>query len=237
MNGVCFMQRTTALILAGGMGERMMSSVPKQFLLLGGKPIVSYSIETFESSKDISDIVIVCHVKHIGEMEDIVLKMKAKKIRKIIAGGKTRQESSFLGVQNCPPGTEYVLIHDAVRPFVSAEDIDRLTKAAKETGAAGLVIDLIDTVVEVDSDLIRNIPSRKDLKRIQTPQCFSCGVIMKAHNMARDKNLENAADDCTLVLASGVRVKVVKGSEKNLKITSPLDIELAKNILSRSRSS
>jgi ribitol-5-phosphate 2-dehydrogenase (NADP+) / D-ribitol-5-phosphate cytidylyltransferase len=230
------MKRTTALILAGGTGERMMSSVPKQFLLLGGKPVVSYSIETFESSENVSDIVIVCHTKHIGTMEDIVSKMKTKKIRKIIAGGKTRQESSFLGVQNCPAGTEHVLIHDAVRPFVSAEDIDSLAKAVKETGAAGLVIDLIDTVVEVDSGLIRNIPSRSRLKRIQTPQCFRCDVIMEAHDIAGDKKLENAPDDCTLVLASGGRVRVVKGSERNIKVTSPLDIELAEKILSQTRS-
>jgi ribitol-5-phosphate 2-dehydrogenase (NADP+) / D-ribitol-5-phosphate cytidylyltransferase len=230
------MKRTTALILAGGTGERMMSSVPKQFLLLGGKPVVSYSIETFESSENISDIVVVCHAKHIGTMEDIVSKMKVKKIRKIIAGGKTRQESSFLGVRNCPPETEYILIHDAVRPFVSAEDIDSLIEAVKETGAAGLVIDLIDTVVEIDAGLIRDIPSRDRLKRIQTPQCFRCDDIMEAHDAARDNHLENAVDDCTLVLASGGLVKVVNGSEKNLKITSPLDIKLAENIISQSRS-
>ncbi|MFA6636750.1 MAG: 2-C-methyl-D-erythritol 4-phosphate cytidylyltransferase [Candidatus Omnitrophota bacterium] len=230
------MKRTTALILAGGTGERMMSSVPKQFLLLAGKPIVTYSIETFESSEKISDILVVCHAKYVGEMEAIVSKMGSKKTRKVIPGGKTRQESSFLGVQNCPPGTEHILIHDAVRPFVSAEDIAGLTEAVQETGAAGLVIDLIDTVVEIDAGLIGNIPSRDRLKRIQTPQCFRCDVITKAHDTARDNNLENAADDCTLVLASGGRVKVVNGSEKNLKITSPLDIELAENIISRSRS-
>lgn len=211
----------------------MGSSIPKQFLPLGGKPVAGYSIEAFESSDKISDIVIVCHEAHLSRMENIVLAAKAKKVRKLIAGGETRQGSSLIGLENCSRGTEYVLIHDAARPFLTNSLIEDLLAKAESVGASGPVIDLSDTVVEIGDGLVKSIPSRDILKRVQTPQAFKYDIILKAHKKAMAKGITSASDDCALVLCNNGKVGFVQGSEENMKITSALDMEIAEIILSR----
>ena len=229
------MEKTTALILAGGVGRRMDSAIPKQFLSLGGTPIVSHSIKIFELSDKISDIVVVCHNDHIDRMESIFSEIQAKKIRCLIPGGETRQKSSFIGLKNCPPGTEYVLIHDSARPFISISMVDDLLSAARESGSAGPVIDNNDTVIETSEDFISKIPERDSLKRVQTPQAFRYDVIVHAHKMALKNGTTSASDDCGLVLNSGGKVRIVRGREENLKITSGLDMELAELIFMKER--
>lgn len=224
--------KNSALILAGGVGLRMRTAVPKQFLPLGGIPVVSYSIMAFESLEDIEDVVVVCHKDHMSLMEKIVSEMKPKKLKALVTGGETRQKSSHIGLKSCSPDTDYVLIHDAARPFISKTMVSDLLLAAKKTGSAGPAVDLSDTVVEIKGGCISNIPKRDGIKRIQTPQAFKYDVIMNAHEKALEKGITAASDDCGLVLASGGKVSVVPGSEENLKITSALDMALAEVILS-----
>jgi 2-C-methyl-D-erythritol 4-phosphate cytidylyltransferase len=227
------MRKVTALILAGGEGRRMAADVPKQFLSLGGVPVISHSVKAFELSDKVSDIVIVCHQDHLSLMERVISDTHSQKTKVIVEGGETRQSSSFIGLKNCPSGTEYVLIHDSARPFLRLEMIDDLLHAVKETGAACPAEDVSDTIAEVKRGLILEVvPKREDLKKIQTPQVFSYDVIVKAHEEAVKKGITSASDDCGLVLVSGGKVAVVKGQPGNLKITSKFDLKLAEFIFS-----
>ncbi len=209
----------------------MSSAVPKQFLPLGGEPVISHSIRAFDFLDSITDIVVVCHEEYLGKMEDLLSGIPSKKIRGVVAGGETRQGSSFLGLKACPEGTEYVLIHDSARPFVSKRLVDDLLASARVNGAAGPVITLSDTVVELAGRVVSSVPERDNLRRIQTPQVFRYDLILRAHEEALQKGITAASDDCALVLVSGGRVGIVDGEEDNIKITGARDMALAEMIL------
>ena len=217
-------EKIIAIILAGGTGERMGGELPKQFMELSGKPVITYSVEAFDKSDVIDEIIIVCHEKHMERMTDIVDIVNPGKNCKIVAGGKTRQESSFIGVKNCPSGTEFVLIHDAVRPFVSERIIKDVLEAAGETGAAMSVVDMDDTVVVVEAGMVGEVPDRNTLKRVQTPQGFKHDIILKAHEQALKTGIKDSTDDCSLVVFQGKPVRLVKGATDNIKITTKQDM-------------
>lgn len=220
------MGKTIGIILAGGTGERMGGDMPKQFVELAGKPVIAYSVETFDKSPSIDEIIIVCHGEHIGRMTDIVDGIKPRKGCSIIPGGRTRQESSYNGVKACPKDTEYVLIHDAARPLVDAGVIQRVLAGAKETGAAMPVIDIEDTVVVEEDGMVREMMDRKKLKRVQTPQGFKYDIILKAHDWCLKENIAGSTDDCGMILSISKHVEVVTGSLSNMKITSEVDLRL-----------
>ncbi|NQT32700.1 MAG: 2-C-methyl-D-erythritol 4-phosphate cytidylyltransferase [Candidatus Omnitrophica bacterium] len=223
--------KITAVILAGGRGERMQAELPKQFLFLAGQEIITRTLKCFEKSPIVSEIIIVCFEDYIDKTKALIDENNIRKVSKVIPGGKTRQESSFLGVKSCSSDTEIVLIHDAVRPFVSEKIIKDVSEGAAVTGAAAPVIDMTDTVVSKKDDLVGSIPDRTGLKRIQTPQAFRYDMIRKAHQMAKDKGTTDATDDCTLVLNMPGSVKAVGGSAYNLKITDGIDLETAEALL------
>jgi len=216
--------KVTAIILAGGTGKRMKSRVPKQFLDLCGKPVIVHSLERFAASKIISDIVIVSHPDHVGTTGKMVRRFHIPKIYKILKGGSTRQRSSFIGVKGCAPDTRYVLIHDAARPFVKERMLRDVLSTAKRYGAAGPAIETGDTIIEEERGCIKNIPRRRTLKRIQTPQGFAYDKILNAHLMALKRNIKNCTDDCGLVISTGGKVKIVKGDPENIKITVASDL-------------
>ena len=207
--------------------------MPKQFLELAGKPVIVYSVETFDKSPSIDEIIIVCHGEHIGRMTDIVDGIKPRKGCSIIPGGRTRQESSCNGVKACPKDTEYVLIHDAARPFVDEGIIQRVLDGAKETGAAMPVIDIEDTVVVEEDGMVREMMDRKKLKRVQTPQGFKYDIILKAHEWCLKENIAGSTDDCGMISYIGGEVAIVDGAKTNRKITQNSDlghfIEFLKN--------
>ncbi|MBF0216310.1 MAG: 2-C-methyl-D-erythritol 4-phosphate cytidylyltransferase [Candidatus Omnitrophica bacterium] len=216
--------RITAIILAGGTGSRMRTSTPKQFLELKGRPVIMYSVEIFAISPHISDIVIVCHKEYIKLAEQLVKVEKTPKIHKIIPGGKTRQESAYLGLKNCPKDTTHVLIHDAARPFVDNAMIKRTISAAVKYKAATTAVDVTDTVIEISTGKIIKFLDRDKLRRVQTPQGFEYKTILSAHEKARKEGFNSATDDCVLAMTYGTPVKIVNGSEKNKKITRKGDI-------------
>lgn len=226
--------RTTAIILAGGTGERMGGDTPKQFMLLSGEPVISYSIRAFDSSPLVADLTIVCHPGHIEKMEGVVSGLGLSKRCRIVPGGKTRQGSSFKGIKECPKGTEYVLIHDAARPFVNEKIIENVLRAAKEIGAAMPVIDMEDTVIKAGTGEVKEMPDRRQLKRVQTPQGFRKDLILRAHEQAITKGKRSFTDDCSLVIYSGGKVALAEGSELNIKLTKGSDLILAGSILSSS---
>lgn len=224
-------ERVASIILAGGSGERMDKPLPKQFLELAAKPVIIHTLNQFEQNSLVSDIIVVCHREHIERLKRAVEENKLQKIRKIIPGGNSRQESSFIGIKNCLPETAFVLIHDAVRPFINEKIIKGILAAAKEVGAAGPVINTEDTIVVKKDKFLEDIPERQFLKRIQTPQCFQYEIISEAHKWALKNDVTGATDDCTLVFGMGHKVKLIEGSLLNIKLTSSIDLFLAEKII------
>jgi len=219
------------IILAGGIGKRMDKAVPKQFLDLKGKPVIARAITKFEKSELVSRIVIVSCKSHIDFLNRLVKDNGFQKIHAIVEGGKTRQESSLIGLRNCEPCTEFVLIHDAVRPLVSTKIIADILAAIPRTGSAGPVCDTADTIVLKQGDLIRSIPDRKNVKRIQTPQGFYYKTILSAHEKALKDGITDFTDDCGLVVAAGGDVTLVEDCAFNIKLTDQTDFFLAEKIL------
>jgi 2-C-methyl-D-erythritol 4-phosphate cytidylyltransferase len=232
--------KNLVLILAGGSGSRIDGALPKQFLSLADKTILQHAIEKFENHPQTEHIFIVIHGDYIDRTREIVRGSGYKKVEKILEGGETRQDSSRIGVMAAAPGEyENVLIHDAARPFVSKEIIDNILSALETHSAVNVAVPSPDTVIEIDADnFIKNVPDRKYLRRVQTPQAFKLDLIQKAHWLALEKNITNATDDCSLILKLNLApIYVVEGNEKNIKITYPLDLLIAQKILDIERQS
>jgi 2-C-methyl-D-erythritol 4-phosphate cytidylyltransferase len=222
------MNETKAVILASGSGLRFQDRQPKQFMKLAGLPVLVHTLKTFQSSASIDGIVVVSHEDYVDHVWDLVNRYGLCKVEKVVAGGRTRQESSRIGIQCCGDQTDYVLIHDSVRPFLSHKVIEDLVKAVRVHGAVDTVIPSADTLVEVDPEgFIQNIPNRSRFRRGQTPQAFAYSLILDAHRRALADGIDNATDDCFLVLRLGQPVFTVEGHEQNIKITYPLDLHLA----------
>ena len=222
------MNEFTAIILASGTGLRFGDNQPKQFTKLAGLPVLVHTLRSFDSFSGVEKIIVVTNDEFVEHVWDLVGNHGLKKVHKVVAGGATRQESSRIGLECCDPGTDYVLIHDGVRPFISHPVLQRLVEAVKEHHAVDTVIPSADTLVEVDeNNFIRNIPDRSRFRRGQTPQAFAYPLILEAHRRALTDGIENSTDDCALVLRIGKRVYVVEGEERNIKITYPLDLHLA----------
>jgi 2-C-methyl-D-erythritol 4-phosphate cytidylyltransferase len=211
-----------------GIGSRLGSSTPKQFLLLGSKKVYLHTLETFINSNLFKQIILVCHPDWIDQVKNEI--PSDPKIG-IIAGGPTRQASSFLGLQACQ-NSDFVMIHDAVRPFVSQDILKRNMQAVLEHRAVDTCIPSADTIVHAESgEFITAIPSRKNYLRGQTPQTFDYQLILKAHQNTKSTE---STDDCSLVLELGHPVSIVAGSEENMKITTGMDVDAAEWLLNRS---
>ncbi len=230
--GGVIMSKNVAIILAGGIGERFGSEIPKQFVKLAGKPVIIHTLKIFEQHPHIHEIFLVVPKEYYLYSIEMINKYDFKKIKKILIGGRTRQESSRIGVFACENNVKNVLIHDAVRPFVSADIITRVIEALNEYPAVDVAIPSPDTIIEVsENNIIKDIPPRKVLRLGQTPQGFNLEVIKKAHQLAMAEGFNNATDDCSLVVRYKLgKVYVIPGSEYNIKITRPIDIHLADKI-------
>jgi len=224
--------KNIALILASGTGERFGLNIPKQFYEINGKTILEYSIEAFEKHERIDEIILVTNPLFRDLTEEILNKNNYKKIKHVLNGGKTRVESSYIGTKEIEDGVN-VLIHDAVRPFVNKEIIDKNIEALQTYNAVGTAIDSTDTIIEIDdNNCITKIPNRKFLKRIQTPQSFKSELIKKAHKLALEDVSASFTDDCGLVIKYNLdKIFVVEGCENNIKITTRDDLNVVKNIL------
>lgn len=213
-----------------GRGERFTDVTPKQFHCLAGKRVYLHTLDTFVNSDLFDEILLVCHPDWI---ETVQQEVSALPVR-VIAGGGSRQESSYLGLLACGQKTDIVLIHDAVRPFVSKEIIRQNVQTAIRYEAVDTCIPSADTIVHsVNQETITAIPARASYLRGQTPQSFAYPFILQAHEKARADGVANATDDCSLVLRLGKDVHIVAGSEENMKITTPHDFALAEFYLQR----
>lgn len=219
----------------GGEGIRFNSSLPKQLHHIGGKPIFIHTLGQFLKMNCWSEIILPTPVKWIKEVQKEIASIPNNYLIRVIPGGATRQESSYLGLLACKSNTDYVVIHDGVRPFVTEEILQSNLDAVQVHKAVDTCISSADTLVHSkDGSSITTIPCRKELLRGQTPQSFSFQLILEAHKKALENCIENSSDDCSLVLALEHPVKIVSGNDLNIKITTELDLFLAEQILYRS---
>ncbi|HNU35744.1 MAG TPA: bifunctional cytidylyltransferase/SDR family oxidoreductase, partial [Methanomassiliicoccales archaeon] len=187
---------------------------------------------TFEANRSIDHVVVVVNRRYLEQTRSLVKEYGLRKVRSVVPGGATRQASSFEGLKACPEGTTHVLIHDAVRPFVDDDIIDRCVSAFREHQAVDVCLASTDTIVEIDGNQdISGIPLRSTLRRGQTPQGFQHSLILKAHQLALQEGFTDSTDDCNLLVRSRLApVHTIEGSAYNIKITNPLDIFLAERI-------
>lgn len=222
----------SAVIVAGGKGKRMGHDVPKQYIKLNGREILSITLGVFESSPLVDEVILVISEGEVDYcLNNIVKKYGFKKVKDIIKGGAERQDSVYNGLLNCSPLTDIVLIHDGVRPFVDKNIIEKSIESARIYGACAAGVYVKDTIKIVDGDkFIISTPDRGSLIAIQTPQTFKFDLVLEAHKRARENKIY-ATDDTALVELMGHRVKIIEGSYCNIKITTPEDLIFAKLIL------
>lgn len=224
-----------AVIVAAGRGTRMGTKESKQYLPINGKPILVYTLEAFEKTVEVSVVVLVVGQEDIVHCQSYIEKYGLTKISAIVAGGTSRQGSVYEGLQYLD--TEWVIVHDGVRPFVSAESIIDCWRAAEQYGAAVIAVPVKDTIKIADeAGMVQRTPDRNSLWAIQTPQAFRRSDLVTAHRKAVIDGYEGT-DDASLMERSGMPVRIVEGDYGNIKITTPEDLQWAQfrlGIVSRS---
>lgn len=225
-----------ALIPAAGMGKRMGASMNKQYLQLGGKPIVARTLQVFQDSPLISGIILVIPEDEIPYCRrEVVEKFQLTKVLDVVPGGSERQHSVLNGLhalQGHATPDDIILIHDGVRPFIDEPILQQSINLASSGVGALVAVQTKDTIKVVRDDVVISTPERSTLWQAQTPQSFRYEQIMQAHRQAAQDNFVGT-DDCSLFERSGDPVKIITGSYRNIKITTPEDLVLAEAFLSQ----
>jgi 2-C-methyl-D-erythritol 4-phosphate cytidylyltransferase len=220
---------TQAIVVAAGAGRRLGSKVPKALAPLENRrPLLAYGLKALNAHPGVDGIVVVGSGKHLKAFERLAAGFK--KVRAVVAGGLTRSDSVKCGLKAISPDTDIVLVHDAARPFVDGAMLDRLMASLKKNKAAIVGVPIKFTVKKIDRktlDIVET-PSRDLMWEAQTPQGFHRDVLVKAH---AQKFAEEATDDAMMVERMGGKVKMVMGHYRNIKITTPEDIVLARQLL------
>lgn len=219
--------RITAIVLAAGQGKRMNSKVAKQYLLLKNKPVLYYSLKSFEES-DVDEIILVVGQGEIEYVREHIIQFyQFKKVINIVEGGKERYHSVYNGL-NAISKTSYVLIHDGARPFVTNDIIDRVIESVIKSRACIVGMPVKDTIKIADKDgLVLETPSRENLWMIQTPQAFEFDLIKKAYDIImKEDNIQVTDDAMVLERSLNYPIKLIEGSYQNIKITTPEDIKI-----------
>lgn len=232
--------KTIALIIAGGSGQRMHQDIPKQFLTVYEKPVIIYTLEAFQSHPEIDEIAVVC----ISGWEQVLLsyakQFNITKLRNVFAGGGNGQESIKNGIMELErlfSPDDLIIIHDAIRPMVSAEIISDNIRIAVQKGNATSVIPCAEAMLQTSDGIASNESyPRENLKRTQTPQAFRLQDICDLHREALKKGITNSVASCTLMTELGKTVYFSTGSEKNIKLTTVEDIDIFKALLAAKRS-
>lgn len=226
-------KKSIAIVLAAGQGKRMKSRIQKQFLLIKGKPVLYYSLNCFEKSQYVDEIILVTQEECREYCQrEIVDKYGFYKVTHIIAGGRERYDSVYQGLlaaEEC----DYVYIHDGARPFITEEILKRASDAVHQDGACVVAVPSKDTVKISDAHgAVVNTPDRSFVWSIQTPQAFSYSLIRTAYEEIRKINMDGITDDSMVVEQTmDCKIQLVEGSYHNIKITTPEDIRLAEAIL------
>lgn len=220
-----------AIIAAAGAGTRMASNQPKQFLLLAGTPVIIHTLRVFEQCESIHEVIVVLPAAESAGFLSLAGKHGLRKVSRVVPGGATRADSVKRGLLAIRAATaEIVAVHDGVRPFVTAEEIDTVVAAAQADGAAILVAPVTDTIKQVgDQRVVRSL-DRGELRRALTPQCFRYDVLRQAYQTA-DVTDPSVTDESVLVEKLGVPISVIDGNPRNIKITTVVDLAIAEAML------
>ena len=229
-----------ALVIAGGSGNRMGQSIPKQFLTVNERPVIVYTLEAFQKHPEIDVIGVVCISGWETVLQAYANQFNITKLKYIIPGGKNGQDSIRNGVYELEKyfaDDDIVLIHDAIRPMVSADIISDCIRVTREKGNAITVIPCAEAMLETEDGMVSSGSYPRDrLKRTQTPQGFHVGDICNLHRRALDAGITNSVASCTLMIEMNEKVYFSIGSEKNIKLTTVEDIDIFKALLLAKRS-
>ena len=226
----------TAIIAAAGAGRRMKADRPKQLLTLDNTPILIYTIRKFNTCRMVDRIIVAAPQESVDEVRKLVAGAGFSKPVTVVQGGDRRQDSVAIAMQHLNPDTTIVAVHDAVRPFVAVEEIEAVIVEAQKSGAAVPVIPIVDTVKQIRKDIIDSTLTREHLVLAQTPQVFKIEVLREAFERAK-RDEYYGTDESSLVERLGHPVAVVRGSERNIKITRPGDLALARFFLQEEQAS
>ena len=231
MRKVLPLKKCGAVIVAAGSASRM-GGIDKVMAPLEGEPMIRRTVRAFQNCEAISEIVIVTR-------EDLILPITGlckeyDKVKTVAAGGKSRQESVKLGLNSLSKDVKLAAIHNGARPLISYEIIDRTIRAAHSYGAAAPAIPVKDTIKTVEGGIVLNTPDRAKLRAVQTPQVFDLDLLKGALLKAEQDGAE-VTDDCSAVERMGMKIKIVEGDERNLKITTPMDLKIAEMLLEEER--
>lgn len=227
--------KNTAIVLAAGQGKRMKSDIQKQFLQIQDHPVLFYSLDCFQKSPLIQDIIVVTGEEMISYCRaEIVERYGITKVSKIICGGKERYDSVYQGLLACE-NSDYVFIHDGARPFITEDILKRGYEGAQETGACVIGMPSKDTIkISNEEGVVEQTPDRKNVWTIQTPQIFAYKVIRNAHESIRKKDMTAITDDAMVVeQETGIKIRLAEGSYQNIKITTPEDLDIAEAFLKK----
>jgi 2-C-methyl-D-erythritol 4-phosphate cytidylyltransferase len=232
--------KNIALLIAGGSGNRMHQDIPKQFLTVNERPVIVYTLQAFENHPEIDAIAVVCIAGWEQVLWAYAKQFNITKLQYVVPGGKNGQDSIRNGVyelENHFAPEDIVLIHDAIRPMVSAEIISDNIRVAREYGNAITVIPCAEAMMQTEDGIVSVGSYPRDrLKRTQTPQAFHIGDICDLHRRALENGITNSVASCTLKIEMGEQVYFSAGSEKNIKLTTVEDIDIFKALLAAKRS-
>ena len=221
----------TAVIVAAGNASRMRGT-DKIMAPLNGEPVICHTVRAFQECSFVQHIVIVTRDDLLDAISKICVQQGFTKVSKVISGGSDRTESVLNGLSCVPEKTTLVAVHDGARPLVTQKVIDAAVSKAIQTGAAAPAVPVKDTVKIASGSIVLDTPDRSSLFAVQTPQVFDYDLLRGALNYARDNDI-SVTDDCSAVEHIGMRIHLVEGGEDNIKITTPLDLDIAAMILSK----
>ena len=216
-----------AVIVAAGSASRM-GGIDKVMAPLNGEPMIARTVRAFQNCDAISEIVVVTREDLILPITSLCAQMD--KVQAVVAGGSSRQESVHLGLNALSGKCKLAAIHDGARPLISWQVIDRVVRAANTYGAAAPAIPVKDTIKVVQGGVVKETPDRASLQAVQTPQVFDFDILRGALKKAKQDGAQ-VTDDCSAVERMGMAVKIVEGEERNLKVTTPLDLKIAQLLL------
>ena len=225
--GASARDRVVAVVPAGGIGARMKSRRPKQYLSLAGEPLLVHTLRILVQTRGMEGVILVAPGDRIAATRRLVDRHRVRKVLDVVAGGAERQESVWRGLHAVPSEVRWVVVHDAVRPFITPELVERVIAAGQRHGAATCGLEVRETVKRVRGAMVDATLDREGLWLIQTPQAFRRDLLCEAHDKARRDGFVGT-DDAVLVERLGEPVAVVSGLARNLKITTPHDLRIAR---------
>lgn len=227
------MSKSIAIILAGGSGNRMKGDIPKQFMKILEKEVLVYSLQAFEKS-NIDEIIVVTKEEYFSYIESLVMEYKISKFKAMAISGKERYFSVYSALQKCE-NTDFVLVHDAARPLISIDKINKVIENLYTEEAIVLAVPVKDTIRQVDElGKFKSSLDRSSLYSIQTPQAFKYSILKEAYDiLINDKNLQIGITDDAMVVekALGIYAQLMEGEYSNIKLTTKEDLDIIKNYL------